>query len=141
MAGKGPAPKDPADRRRRNKPAGGEWASPPGEGWRYGEIPKAPTGLKPASRRAWRTWFCAWFAAWWTPDDLPGLETVILLFDQVQRGEYHRAAELRLEMDGYGITPKGQQQLRWKRPEPKKPESEVPRRAVGEGRYGHLRSL
>ena len=55
----------------------------------------------------------SWFASHWTPDDLPGLETTILLYDQVRRGEYQRATELRLSMDTYGITPKGQQDRRW----------------------------
>jgi hypothetical protein len=69
-----------------------------------------------ASRDAWATWFRAWFAAHWTPDDLPGLRTVIRLFDQVEAGEFARCTELRLAMDGYGITPKGQQDRRWARP-------------------------
>jgi hypothetical protein len=58
----------------------------------------------------------AWFAAHWTLDDLPGLRTLIRLYDQVERGEWPRATELRLSMDTYGITPKGQQDRRWARP-------------------------
>lgn len=34
MAGRGPAPKDPSDRRRRNNPAGGEWVPTEGEAGR-----------------------------------------------------------------------------------------------------------
>jgi len=44
------------------------------------------------------------------------LLTIVLLYDQVQRGEFQRANELRLQMDTYGITPKGQQDRRWARP-------------------------
>jgi hypothetical protein len=69
-----------------------------------------------ASQDAWQTWFAAWFAAHWTRDDLPGLRQVIRLYDQVERGEFQRASELRLQMDTYGITPKGQQDRRWVRP-------------------------
>lgn len=58
----------------------------------------------------------SWFAAHWTPEDVPGLMIVILLWDQVARGEYQRSAELRLQMDGYGITPKGQDDRRWAKP-------------------------
>lgn len=57
----------------------------------------------------------AWFAAFWTPEDVPGLECVVLLYDSVRRGEYQRANELRLQMDNYGITPKGQQDRRWRK--------------------------
>ena len=55
----------------------------------------------------------SWFAAHWTPSDLPGLRQVIRLYDQVERGEFQRSSELRLQMDTYGITPKGQQDRRW----------------------------
>jgi hypothetical protein len=61
----------------------------------------------------------AWFAAFWAPEDLPALRTLVRLYDQVERGEFHRAPELRIEMDTYGITPKGQQDRRWKPPEEK----------------------
>jgi hypothetical protein len=70
----------------------------------------------PATVDAWDTWMGAWFASHWTPDDLPGLRTLIRVYDQVERGEFQRAGELRLQMDTYGITPKGQQDRRWARP-------------------------
>src|SRR5512137_1657389 len=111
MAGRGPAPKT----NRRNKadvPIRGEWQPVPAIGWQHGPVPRPPNGLLKASRDAWEVWMASWFAAHWSPEDLPGLETVILLFDQVRRGEYPRVSELRLHMDGYGITPKGQQDRR-----------------------------
>lgn len=79
----------------------------------------------PASTDAWRTWMAAWFAAHWTPDDLPGLRTLVRIYDQVERGEFQRANELRLQMDTYGITPKGQQDRRWARPVEEKPAAQV----------------
>ena len=54
-----------------------------------------------------------------------GLVTIVLLYDQVMRGEYQRATELRLQMDNYGITPKGQQDRRWARPVEEKPAAAV----------------
>ena len=87
-------------------------------GWQHGDLPPVPAGLLKASREAWRSWLTAWFAAHWQPEDLPGLRHVIRLYDRVQRGEYQRSAELRLWLDNYGITPKGQQDRRWKPPEP-----------------------
>jgi hypothetical protein len=77
--------------------------------------------LMPASVVAWETWFVAWFAAFWTEDDLPGLRQLVRIYDQVERGEFQRASELRLQMDTYGITPKGQQDRRWMRPLDEKP--------------------
>ena len=125
-----------------------EWTSHPDHGWQHGDTPKPPAGLLKRSRDTWAVWMKAWFAAHWTPDDLPGLGIVIGLYDQVQRGEFQRATELRLAMDTYGITPKGQQDRRWAPPKPvaapsaaptDDPETDAPTPPAG--RYGHLRSL
>lgn len=67
----------------------------------------------PASEEAWRVWFGAWFAAHWSPEDVPALRHLVGLYDQVERGKFERHNELRLAMDTYGITPKGQQDRRW----------------------------
>ena len=117
MAGRGAPPKDPSERRNpRAKPAT-DWHSASGVGWQHGRRPALPQGLTPGAIRAWRTWFGAWFAGHWGPEDLPGLTLLIRIFDLVERGEYTRASELRIMMDTYGITPKGQQDRRWKPPE------------------------
>ena len=79
----------------------------------------------PASVEAWNVWLSAWFAAFWTADDLPGLRQLVRLYDQVERGEFQRASELRLQMDTYGITPKGQQDRRWARPKEESVEGKV----------------
>jgi hypothetical protein len=96
----------------------------------------------PASLTAWQTWMRSWVAAHWTPDDLPGLRALIRTYDQHERGEFQRGPELRLLMDTYGITPKGQQDRRWTRPEEEaKPSSPQPRRkrAAAADQYAHLR--
>lgn len=136
----GPAPK--LNRRRRNVPARGDYKAVPGEGWQHGAIPAAPDGLVEPSRIAWETWMRAWFAAHWTPDDLPGLRQVIRLYDQVERGEFQRASELRLSMDTYGITPKGQQDRRWVRPKQEEAATAASTPAKEKkSRYAHLRAV
>lgn len=137
MAGNGPRPKD--DRKNpRDVPGRGDWKSTHQVGWQNGEIPDAPDGLLEVSRETWLVWMGAWFAAHWSPEDLPGLRTVIRLYDQVERGEFQRANELRLQMDNYGITPKGQQDRRWRRPVEDVKQAPV---KVKSSAYGHLRSV
>lgn len=136
MAGRGPNPK--TERRRRNTPVRGDWTAADG-GWQHGDIPECPDGLLEPSRTAWDVWLKAWFAAHWTPDDLPGLRQLIRLYDQVERGEFQRASELRLQMDTYGITPKGQQDRRWTRPKDEEEAKSSPQRRQGDDPYQHLR--
>jgi hypothetical protein len=116
VAGRGRPPKAPAERRNHHDPGRGDWQAADGVGWQYGDTPEPPDGLMEASREAWATWMGTWVAAHWTPVDLPGLRQLIRLYDQVERGEFVRSGELRLEMDTYGITPKGQQDRRWAKP-------------------------
>lgn len=132
-------PKDPSQRRRRNKPARGEWKATPGFGWQHGPIPDPPDGVLEVTRDAWMTWFRAWFASHWGPEDLPGLVQAAKAFDDVLRGQAGAAgrAELRAWMDGYGITPKGQQDRRWMRPP--EPAETSSRRKAPASPYGHLR--
>lgn len=113
MPGKGPAPKD-GPRRGRQKRERGDWVASEGTGWQHGPVPEPPDGLTSAGMTAWVTWMGAWFAYFWTPADLPALRHLVRLYDQVERGEFQRCGELRLQMDTYGITPKGQQDRRWK---------------------------
>ncbi len=137
----GPAPK--VNRRRRNVPARGDYVAKPGEGWQHGDVPAAPDGLLEASRSAWDVWMRAWFAAHWTADDLPGLRQVIRLYDQVERGEFQRSSELRLSMDTYGITPKGQQDRRWVKPKADEAATaaSAPADKAKKSRYAHLRAV
>lgn len=115
MAGRGPAPKaNPRNPYAKN--ALGEFRPAPGVGWQHGDAPKPPPKLLKASVEAWDVWMGSWVAAFWTPTDVPGLRQLIRLYDQVERGEFQRSSELRLQMDTYGLTPKGQQDRRWKPP-------------------------
>lgn len=129
MAGRGAAPKSPSQRTNHHAPGRGEWQTAPGVGWQHGEVPDPPDGLKSESLEAWSTWMGAWYAAFWTPVDLPGLRTMVMLFDQVQRGEFQRSSELRLQMDTWGVTPKGQQDRRWAPPLVEEPAQRPVRRS------------
>jgi hypothetical protein len=95
--------------------------------------------LTAAAREAWKCWMGAWFASHWGPEDLPGLRQVIRLYDEVERGEFQRHGELRIAMDNYGITPKGQQDRRWQAPKPDEVSQEDTK--AGPSRYEHLRSV
>jgi hypothetical protein len=134
MPGRGPAPKP--ERYRRGTPSRGEWKLSPDGGWQH-DLPEPPSGISPAAATVWDGWFRSWWAANWTPDDLPALRFVIRLYDRVSRGDVKRAPELRQWMDGYGITPKGQQDRRWVKPLPPRGPSKLDR-FIG-GRYDHLR--
>ena len=136
MAGKGPAAKPV--RRRRNTPARGSWKPAIGVGWQHSPFPVPPDGLLESSRLAWDTWLRAWFAANWTPADLPGLRQVVRMYDQVERGEFQRSSELRLLMDTYGITPKGQQDRRWMPPRVEEPAVAPVEPEVQPTPYAHL---
>ena len=134
MAGRGPQPK--AERVRRVEPVRGEAVVAVAQCWSHGEIPPAPDGLMPASLEAWTIWFGSWFASFWSPADLPGIRQMIRLYDQVERGEFQRASELRLTMDTYGVTPKGQQDRRWKQAATAEASG-----TQGSGHYSHLRAI
>ena len=136
MAGRGRRPKE--DRINTHALQRGDIKEANSDAW-AGDVPTPPDGLMQASEDAWATWFAAWFSAHWTEHDLPGIRTMIRLYDQVERGEFGRAGELRLQMDTYGVTPKGQQDRRWKPP----PESVIPTAVVDGGarRYDKLRAV
>src|SRR5438309_860763 len=116
MPGRGAPPKEQS--RTRHKPVRGAWQPSDATGWQHGSVPEPPDGLLASSQTAWNTWFGAWFAAHWLPANLPDLRTCIRLYDQVERGEFVRAGELRMWEDTLGITPKGQQDRRWAPPKP-----------------------
>jgi hypothetical protein len=143
MAGRGPQPKDPAARTRRNSPPAAETTTE--VGWQHGDIPPAPAKLLKTSREAWAIWMGSWFAAHWAPEDLPGLRQVVRLYDQVERGEFGRHTQCRIAMDTYGITPKGQQDRHWAAPwvAPVQADRPAPGGTTPKpgARYGHLRSV
>lgn len=112
MAGNGPAPAD--TRRRRNEPARGEWVDlAPLEESVLPELPEL------ADDENWRLQTIATWAAWsrdpvtalWSPADIAHALDTILLHNQMTASS---ANEVRLRMDGLGLTPKGKRDLRWR---------------------------
>ncbi|CAN5750395.1 hypothetical protein BH23CHL8_BH23CHL8_31010 [soil metagenome] len=133
-----PIPKPPGQLLGRTKPRRGDWQASPGIGWQHGKLPPAPEGLMPPSKVAWDTWLRSWFASNWVPANIPQLRKVIQLHDQVERGEFRFASELRYWMDGMGVTPKGQQDRRWLPPnDAARPTTTT----AAEDPYGHLRVI
>lgn len=111
--GRGPAPKDPGARRRRNEPARGEWVDleplaepvlpelPPLEGEEWPEN----------TRSTWEAWRRDPVSAQWTPADVAfALDTILLHAGMTPSN----ASEVRLRMDALGLTPKGKRDLRWR---------------------------
>ncbi len=113
---RGPAPKPEGQRANRNA-LKYPWVPAPSAPWQ-GDLPKAPTGLRKASRDTWDTWFESWWSGHWTEADLPMLRMAIKLYDVIESGREERGdrAELRQLCKALGITPDGRQSLRWEPP-------------------------
>lgn len=115
MAGRGPAPKEPDQRRRSNAPSRGEWVDIPLE--RAGKIPslgRRPSGgaWLASTKAAWEAWWADGASSTWGRAEQSSVRQLAFLFDEVERGALKYAAEVRLRMDGLGLTPKGKRDLR-----------------------------
>lgn len=116
MAGTGPPPKDADERRRRNAPARGEWTFLP-----MG-VPKPPVlpALKKRSAGEGGAYSASAKAAWklWREDPATlifGPGEIAYALDTISRYDdllESKPNELRLRMDGLGLTPKGKRDLR-----------------------------
>jgi hypothetical protein len=115
MAGMGPAPKDPAQRRRRNAPARGEWvhlkplAKPV-----LPTLPKRGQYEGPWSARtrdAWAAWRQDPVTGTYSSADIAAAVELAWLFEAAVHGK-EKTSEVRLRMDGLGLTPKGKRDLR-----------------------------
>ena len=124
MAGKGPAPKAPEDRRRRNAPAAGEWIDLPGE-LTSAVLPALPargkgTGSWSArTRAAWKSWRADPVTSQYGPADVQLALDLAWLYEQwVREPMASLAGEIRQRQDALGLTPKGRQSLRWRQQPP-----------------------
>lgn len=146
MAGNGPAPLNPEQRRRRNKPARGEWVDlEPLEAPVLPELPPCPlrhpdTGeteeWSDRAKAAWEAWREDPVTQYYTPADIAYIKDLLLLYETMSS---KTANEVRLRMDGLGLTPKGKKDLRYRVVEPeaeegakrkaRKPRSDGGRRA------------
>lgn len=121
MAGRGPAPKQEGQRRRRNAPERGEWVDlkPLGE----------PVLPELDGAREWHPRTVALWEAWredpatgmYGPAERAAVVELAYLTDEFVTGgdpevRFQRVtpAELRQRMDGLGLTAKGKRDLRWR---------------------------
>lgn len=112
MAGQGFAPKDPSQRAGTAVPKRGEWESIPRENLEPApELPARESGWSERTRLAWRAWWRDPASTQWTPADRDNVLYLAELFDL---GSVTIANELRLRMDGLGLTQKGKRDLRWR---------------------------
>lgn len=117
MAGTGPAPKPAGQRRRRNAPARGEWIDlPPLDSPILPELPERSEAEGEWSERTIFTWK-AWQQDPATTQYGPAAKAQALnlayLFEGWVRGD-EKWSEVRLTMDGLGLTEKGKRDLRWR---------------------------
>ena len=114
----GPAPKHPLARRRRNAPAGGEWVDPPplDKPVLQALPPRSGEGdWSKWARDVWESWRQDAATAQWTSADVHyALDTLTLIDACACKPRTAFAAEIRLRMDGLGLTPKGRRNLRWR---------------------------
>ena len=110
MAGRGPAPKPAAERRRRNKPAVEPVTVSDDDEVRG---PDLPDGYEwPAqTQRWWQTWREAPIAKTFTTTDWDFLLDTALLHAQLWLGDGKVAAELRLRVAKFGATPEDRARL------------------------------
>jgi len=143
MAGRGPAPKPKEQRRNRGAPARGEWVDLPAvDDPILPELPKRPRGTGRWHARtaaAWAAWRRDPATTQYGPAEVAAaLELAWLHTDSIVDGE-PKASEIRLRMDGLGLTAKGKRDLRWRAPTEHAAEDVKPDRAPRE--VNHLRAV
>lgn len=144
MAGRGPAPKDPSQRARRNKDA------VPTTYLKFvrGTIPKLPRDIDwhPRAREWWDTWVQSAQAELMTDVDWQVMLSTALLVHQFwYNGRWDFAAEIRLREAKFGATPEDRARLRIQFAEAddadsKRPEGSI-EQAKRQARYGELKVL
>lgn len=137
MPGRGPAPKDPTKRRRRNAdpvPTTAVAAD--------GQIrgPELPEGMDwpPSTCRWWATWRSSPQAQTLTATDWDFLLDTALLHARFWNGDLQVAGELRLRVAKFGATPEDRARLRMQIDAPGA--SAAPKKAAT-SRYGHLQAV
>jgi hypothetical protein len=141
MAGRGPAPKDPSKRRRRNADpvpttelaADGELRGP--------DLPDDVLGDEedwhPRTRAWWNTWRRSAQAQTFQDTDWDFLlDTALMHHTMWLKGRWEFAAELRLRAAKFGATPEDRARLRMQVTESDQPKPEAQRSG---GRYAHLK--
>lgn len=115
MAGRGPAPKDPDQRARSNVPARGEWVDVRAPAKpilpTLSSIEKGTWQLR--TKRMWEAWRKDPATTLFGPAEIAAaIHTIYLLDELVIDGTASLASQVRLHMDGLGLTLKGKRDLR-----------------------------
>lgn len=141
MPGRGPAPKDPAKRRRRNAdPVPTTYVLADGQV----RGPELPDGFP------WHAQTVAWWEIWrtspqaktFTDTDWRFLTDTALLHTAMWNGNTAVGAELRLRVAKFGATPEDRARLRLQvSGSPETPAAEAEQPGKPGGRYGHLRDV
>ena len=136
MAGRGPAPKDPDARRRRNQTEALTVIE--ADGATHG--PDLPDGLDwpDATRDWWETWRRSPQAAMFTDTDWSFLLDTAVLHMEFWDGDRSVAAELRLRAAKFGATPEDRARLKLSVGEPTKPSQPAPRTRAAAARKDRL---
>lgn len=139
MGGRGPAPKDPEKRRRRNLDTIPGTEIAPDDQVRGPELPYDMDWPVP-TRRWWDTWRKSPQAQTFTPTDWDFLLDTAMLHAMLWSGNAKAASELRLRVAKFGATPEDRARLRMRvtAPDDGEPEPSSQSNPSG-GRYGHLR--
>jgi hypothetical protein len=103
----GPTPKDRSTRRRRNVPSGGEWIDLfPLEKPILQELGDEESSTR--ARETWEAWRQDPATSQWSPADIAFASDTLTLVELNEREPRSSlAAEIRLRLDGLGLTPKG----------------------------------
>lgn len=119
MAGRGPTPKDPSQRARRNKPAemrvitAEPVPQPPLPTFEVEENGELVSFVWPArTQEWWRMWGESPLAAEFTSTDWSELLDTAVLHARFWRGDHRQAAELRLRVAKFGATPEDRARLK-----------------------------
>jgi hypothetical protein len=121
MAGRGPAPKPKEQRRNRHEPSRGEWVDLP----ELAEPVLPPLDpaheWHPRTTAQWEAWRADPASGMFGPAEVAAAVELAWLADEFASGgnpdlkiQRVSAAELRLRMDGLGLTAKGKRDLRWR---------------------------
>lgn len=114
MAGNGFAPKPKDQRRNRTPPQRGEWVDlEPLKSPVLPELPARAEGEEWSARArlAWSAWRADPVTSQYAPADVAYALDAIYLYEAMTPST---ASEVRLRMDGLGLTPKGKRDLRWR---------------------------
>jgi hypothetical protein len=141
MAGRGPAPKDPAKRRRRNA-ADPETVLTPDEELRGPELPSGVLGADEDTGEVveWHSMTQLWWSAWRTSaqaqtftdtDWLFLIDTALMHHTMWAKGRWEFASEVRLRAAKFGATPEDRARLKLKVDDPTRAPQKPAQRADG----------